>query len=352
MSERSAPLQTLKPVIARLADGGTLSEAEAKAAFDLLMAGEATPAQIAALLMGLRIRGETVDEITGAARALRARMIAIEAPAGAIDVCGTGGDARGTVNISTTVAFVVAACGVPVAKHGNRAISSRSGGADVLAALGVAIDAPFPTLERALREAGVAFLMAPRHHAAMRHVAGPRVELGIRTVFNLLGPLANPARVKRQLLGVFSRDWLAPLAETLGRLGAERAWVVHGSDGLDELTVTGESHVAEWHEGRVREFTVRPADAGLPISLPAALKGGDAVENAEALRAVLSGLSGPYRDAVLLNAAAALIVAGRVADLREGAALAARAIDSGGALRALDRLVALTGGAMQGSAAP
>lgn len=340
MSDGSLP--SLKPVIARVADGHALSEAEAEAAFDTLMAGEATPAQIAGLLMALRVRGETVDEITGAARVMRARMSAIEAPKDAIDVCGTGGDAQGTVNISTTVAFVVAGCGVAVAKHGNRAISSRSGGADVLGALGVTIDAPFPVLEEALREARVAFLMAPRHHAAMRHVAGPRVELGTRTIFNLLGPLANPARVKRQLVGVFARRWVAPLAETLGRLGAERAWVVHGSDGLDELTVTGESHVAEWHEGRVREFTVKPADAGLKLASPAALKGGDAAENAEALRAVLRGIGGPYRDAVLLNAAAALIVAGRAGELREGVALAAKSIDSGAALAALEALIAIT----------
>ncbi|WP_019013052.1 anthranilate phosphoribosyltransferase [Elioraea tepidiphila] len=340
MSDGSLP--SLKPVIARLAEGEALSEAEAEAAFDTLMAGEATPAQIAGLLMALRVRGETVDEITGAARVMRARMSAIAAPAGAIDVCGTGGDAQGTVNISTTVAFVVAGCGVAVAKHGNRAISSRSGGADVLGALGVTIDAPFPVLEEALKQVRVAFLMAPRHHAAMRHVAGPRVELGVRTIFNVLGPLANPARVKRQLVGVFGRKWLRPLAETLGRLGAERAWVVHGSDGLDELTVTGESHVAEWHEGRVREFTVKPADAGLKLASPAALKGGDAAENAEALRAVLGGIAGPYRDAVLLNAAAALIIAGRAGDLKEGVALAAKSIDSGAARAALDALIAIT----------
>jgi anthranilate phosphoribosyltransferase len=292
--------------------------------------------------MALRVRGETVDEITGAARVMRARMSAIAAPADAIDVCGTGGDAQGTVNISTTVAFVVAGCGVAVAKHGNRAISSRSGGADVLGALGVTIDAPFPVLEEALRQVRVAFLMAPRHHAAMRHVAGPRVELGVRTIFNVLGPLANPARVKRQLVGVFGRKWVRPLAETLGRLGAKRAWVVHGSDGLDELTVTGESHVAEWHEGRVREFTVTPADAGLKLASPAALKGGDAAENAEALRDVLRGIGGPYRDAVLLNAAAALIVAEKAGELKEGVALAARSIDSGAAMAALEALVAIT----------
>lgn len=340
MSDTALP--SLKPVIARLAEGEALNETDAEAAFDVLMAGEATPAQIAGLLMALRVRGETVDEITGAARVMRARMSAIAAPAGAIDVCGTGGDAQGTVNISTTVAFVVAGCGVAVAKHGNRAISSRSGGADVLGALGVTIDAPFPVLEQALREVRVAFLMAPRHHAAMRHVAGPRVELGVRTIFNVLGPLANPARVKRQLVGVFGRKWLRPLAETLGRLGAERAWVVHGSDGLDELTVTGESQVAEWHEGRVREFTVKPADAGLTLASPAALKGGDAAENAEALRDVLRGIGGPYRDAVLLNAAAALIIAGRAGELKEGVALAAKSIDSGAAMAALEALIAIT----------
>jgi anthranilate phosphoribosyltransferase len=337
-------VRTLKPMLARVADGARLSEAEAEAAFDILMAGEATPAQIAGFLMALRVRGETVAEIAGAARAMRARMSRVEAPEGAIDVCGTGGDAAGTLNISTAVAFVVAGAGVPVAKHGNRAVSSRSGAADVIGALGVNLDAPFPVLEAAMRQAGVAFLLAPRHHAAMRHVAGPRVELGVRTIFNLLGPLSNPAGVRRQLMGVFSRAWLRPLAETLGRLGAERAWVVHGSDGLDELTVTGPSHVAAWEGGVVREFTVSPEDAGLPLGSPAALKGGDAAENAEALRGVLSGLGGPYRNAVLLNAAAALIVAGRAATLREGAELAARSIDTGAAKRALESLVAITQG--------
>jgi anthranilate phosphoribosyltransferase len=334
--------RTLKPILARVADGQELSEAEAEAAFDVLMAGEATPAQIAGFLMGLRVRGETVAEITGAARAMRARMSRVEAPEGAIDVCGTGGDAAGTLNISTAVAFVVAGAGVPVAKHGNRAVSSRSGAADVLAALGVNLDAPFPLLEEAMRRAGVAFLLAPRHHAAMRHVAGPRAELGVRTIFNLLGPLSNPAGVSRQLMGVFSRAWLRPLAETLGRLGSGRAWVVHGSDGLDELTVTGPSHVAAWEEGRVREFTIAPEDAGLPLGSPAALKGGDAAENAAALRAVLDGFGGPYRNAVLLNAAAALVIAGRAGTLREGAEIAARAIDQGAAKAALEALVAIT----------
>jgi anthranilate phosphoribosyltransferase len=336
--------RTLKPVLARIAEGATLAEEEAEAAFDILMAGEATPAQIAGFLMGLRVRGETVAEIAGAARAMRARMSRVTAPEGAIDVCGTGGDAAGTLNISTAVAFVVAGAGVPVAKHGNRAVSSRSGAADVLGALGVNLDAPFAAIERAMAEAHVAFLLAPRHHAAMRHVAGPRVELGLRTIFNLLGPLANPAGVRRQLMGVFSRAWIAPLAETLGRLGAERAWVVHGSDGLDELTVTGPSHVAAWEGGTVRQFTVTPEEAGLVRGSPAALKGGDAAENAEALRGVLGSIGGPYRDAVLLNAAAALVIAGRADHLRAGVALAARSIDSGAAARALDALVAITNG--------
>jgi anthranilate phosphoribosyltransferase len=340
-----AASRTLKPTIARLADGHALGEAEAEAAFDILMAGEATPAQIAGFLMGMRVRGETVAEITGAARAMRARMSRVAAPDGAIDVCGTGGDAAGTLNISTAVAFVVAGAGVPVAKHGNRAVSSRSGAADVLGALGVNLDAPFPAIEAAMAEARVAFLLAPRHHAAMRHVAGPRVELGTRTIFNLLGPLSNPAGVTRQLMGVYAARWVRPLAETLGRLGAERAWVVHGSDGLDELTVTGPSQVAEWKDGAVTEFTVTPEDAGLARGSPAALKGGDAAENAEALRGVLGGIGGPYRDAVLLNAGASLLIAGRAATLREGAALAAHAIDSGAAKAALDSLIAVTNGA-------
>lgn len=339
-----ASARTLKPVISRLADGHALGEADAEAAFDILMAGEATPAQIAGFLMGLRVRGETVEEITGAARAMRARMSRVAAPDGAIDVCGTGGDAAGTLNISTAVAFVVAGAGVAVAKHGNRAVSSRSGAADVLGALGVNLDAPFPVLERAMEEARVAFLLAPRHHAAMRHVAGPRVELGTRTIFNLLGPLSNPAGVTRQLMGVFARRWVRPLAETLGRLGSEKAWVVHGSDGLDELTVTGPSHVASWDGMAVTEFTVSPEDAGLPLGSPAALKGGDAAENAEALRAVLDGMNGPYRNAVLLNAAASLVIAGRAADLREGTAIAARSIDQGAAKAALDALIAITTG--------
>lgn len=346
----SAPQLTgLKPVIGRLAQGDKLSEAEAEAAFGLIMEGEATPAQMAALLMGMRVRGETVPEMTGAARAMRARMLTVEAPEGAIDTCGTGGDASGTWNISTAAALVIAACGVPVAKHGNRAASSRSGSADVLAALGVALDAPIERVELALEEAGIAFLLAPRHHSAMRHVAGVRVEMGTRTLFNLLGPLCNPARVKRQVVGVPAAQWLVPMAETLGRLGGERAWMVHGADGLDELSTTGATHVAELRDGRVRSFTVQPEDAGLKRANPALLKGGEPDENAAALRAVLAGETGgpvgAYRDIVALNAAAALVVADRAPDLRQGVQLAFEVMDSGAAAKVLDRLVAITQGA-------
>ncbi|MCC7283983.1 MAG: anthranilate phosphoribosyltransferase [Acetobacteraceae bacterium] len=338
----------LKPVIARLAGAEHLSEAEAEAAFGLIMEGEATPAQMAALLMAMRVRGESVPEMTGAARAMRARMLAIEAPPGAIDTCGTGGDASGTWNISTAAALVIAACGVPVAKHGNRAASSRSGSADVLAALGVVLDAPIERVERALEEANIAFLMAPRHHSAMRHVAGVRVELGTRTLFNLLGPLCNPARVRYQVMGVFARDWLVPIAEAFGRLGSERVWVMHGADGLDELSTTGATHVAELRDGRVGTFTVQPEDAGIARTNPALLKGGEPDENAAALRAVLAGESGgsvgAYRDIVALNAAAALVVAGRAGNLREGAHQAFAALDSGAAASVLERLVAITRG--------
>ena len=332
------PDASLRPVLARLANGERLAESEAEHAFDIIMAGEATPAQIAGLLMALRVRGETVAEMTGAVRAMRARMLAIEAPPGAIDIVGTGGDAAGTLNISTAAAFVVAGCGVPVAKHGNRALSSRSGAADAIAALGINLEVPIDELSGVLERCGMVFLMAPRHHASMRHAAGPRVELGTRTIFNLLGPLANPARVKRQMTGAFARQWLRPMAETLGRLGCERAWVVHGQ-GLDELTLAGESQVVEIDAaGRLREFTVSPEDAGLPRAPAAALKGGDPAENAAALTALLKGTAGPYRDVVLLNAAAALIVADRATTLREGVAIAARAIDSGAAAAILDTL--------------
>ncbi len=327
----------LRPVLARLAAGERLAEAEAEAAFGVIMQGEATPAQIAGLLMAMRVRGETVEEITGAVRAMRARMVAVEAPPEAIDIVGTGGDASGSLNISTATAIVVAGCGIPVAKHGNRALSSRSGAADALAALGVNLDIPMERIPAVLAEAGMVFLMAPRHHSALRHAAGPRVELGTRTIFNLLGPLANPARVKRQLTGAFAAEWLRPMAETLHRTGSERAWLVHGQ-GFDEMVLAGETQVVELDHGRFREFTVVPEDAGLARAPLEALKGGTPEENAAALTALLAGSPGAYRDVVLLNAAAALLVAGRAADLVAGARLAAKAIDDGAAAAVLDRL--------------
>ena len=328
---------SLKPVLARLGRGETLSAEAAAAAFGVVMDGQATPAQIAGLLMAMRARGETVAELTGAVTALRARMTRIEAPAGAMDVCGTGGDGAATLNVSTAVTFVLAACGVPVAKHGNRAISSRAGGADVLAALGVAIEPPLEQLPAILAAAGCVFLFAPRHHPALRHAAAVRVELGTRTLLNLTGPLANPAGVRHQLIGVFDPVWARPMAETLVRLGTETAWIVHGG-GLDELTLDGENQVVALRHGAITAFTVAAADAGLPAAPVAAIAGGDAAHNAAALLALLDGAPGPYRDTILLNAAAALIVAGRATSLVEGAALAAAAIDSGGARRALTAL--------------
>ncbi len=327
----------LKPTIARLAAGETLTAQQAETAFDIIMSGEATPAQIGGLLMAMRLRGETVAEITGAVRAMRAHMTAIEAPAGAIDVCGTGGDGAGTLNVSSAASFVVAGCGVPVAKHGNRALSSRTGGADVLSALGVNIDAPLALLPSILAEAGCVFLFAPRHHPSMRHAAGPRVELATRTIFNLLGPLANPAKVRRQLTGVFSPSWTRPVAETLAALGHEAAWIVHGM-GLDELTVAGQNHVTALRGGTITSFVVEPEDAGLSRAPVEAIRGGDPSFNALALEAVLQGALGAYRDTVLLNAAAALIVAGRADALREGVSMASRSIASGAALAALETL--------------
>jgi len=338
----SAGPDRMKALLALVAGGERLSLDQARSAFEIMMSGDATPAQVGAFLMGLRVRGETVDELTGGAEALRERMVKVQAPADAIDTCGTGGDASGTFNVSTAAALVVAACGVPVAKHGNRALSSKAGSADILAALGVNIDVEPSRVERAIREAGIGFMMAPRHHGAMRHVAGARVELGTRTIFNLLGPLANPAGAKRQLLGVFANDWIEPLAHVLGQLGSERAWVVHGSDGLDELTTTGPSHVAELRAGRVTTFEVTPEQAGLPRARLEDLRGADATTNADALRALLDGLRGPYRDIVLLNSAAALVIADQAGDLAAGVARAVEAIDSGAAKAALARLVAIS----------
>lgn len=341
---RTTVLGDLRGAIAKVAAGKSLSQEEAAEAFDLVMSGAATPAQIGALLLGLRARGETVEEIAGAARAMRAKVLTVRAPDGAIDTCGTGGDGKGTFNISTCAAFVVAGAGVPVAKHGNRAISSRSGSADVLKELGVNIEASPETISRCIAECGLGFMFAPAHHAAMRHVAQVRTELGTRTIFNLLGPLANPAGTKYQIIGVFGKEWVEPIAHVLALLGTERAWVVHGSDGLDELTTTGISDVALVDGGKVSTFRISPRNAGLPDARPEDLTGGNAVENAAHIRAVLGGLRGPFRDVVLLNAAAALLVAGKAKTLREGVALASESIDSGKALAVLEALVPLSHG--------
>ncbi len=332
----------LKALLGHVAVGKPLDRAQAELAFDIIMSGNATPSQMGGFLMALRVRGETVEEITGAATIMRAKAHRVKAPAGAMDVVGTGGDAAGTFNVSTASAIVVAGCGVPVAKHGNRAFSSRSGAADVLAALGVNLEADYPVVERAIAEIGIGFMMAPRYHSAMRNVGPTRVELGTRTIFNLLGPLSNPALVRRYLIGTYAREWVEPMARVLGNLGAEHAWVVHGSDGLDELTLTGPSFVSELKDGKVRSFEVSPEDADLPRAELAELKGADPAFNANAMAGMLGGEPGPFRDFVLYNSAAALIVAGKAADLRQGVSLAARSIDSGHARSILARLIALT----------
>ncbi|MBB4209961.1 anthranilate phosphoribosyltransferase [Rhodothalassium salexigens DSM 2132] len=332
----------LHPLLARLADGHDLSRDEAARAFDILLAGQADPAETAALLMGLRVKGETVDEITGAAEAMRAKAHTITAPDGAVDTCGTGGDGLSTVNVSTAAALVAAAAGVPIAKHGNVSVSSRSGSADVLDALGVRPTVTPELGARCLDQVNITFLMAPAHHRAMKAVAPVRKALGLRTIFNLLGPLANPAGTRRQLVGVYDAKWLDPVARTLARLGADRVWVVHGRDGMDELTVTGPSDAVAWENGALRAFTVHPEDAGLATHPAEALVGGTPAENAQALAAVLAGQPGAYRDITLLNAAAALVIAGQAADLAQGATQAAAAIDDGRAADLLARWAALT----------
>ncbi|HXW40255.1 MAG TPA: anthranilate phosphoribosyltransferase [Xanthobacteraceae bacterium] len=331
-----------RSLIGKLATGATLNRDEAASAFEQMMAGEATPSQMGALLMGLRVRGETVDEITGAVTAMRAKMLRVDAPADAVDVVGTGGDASGSFNISTCAALIVAGCGVPVAKHGNRALSSKSGAADVLSALGVNIDLDPARIGRCIREAGIGFMFAPAHHPAMKNVAATRVELGTRTIFNLLGPLSNPAGVRRQMVGVFSRQWTEPLAQVLKNLGAERVWVVHGSDGLDEITTAGATAVSALEGGIIRNFEIAPEDVGLRRAKPEALRGGDAATNARAVQDVLEGKQTPFRDVALLNAAAALVVAGKSKDLKSGFDLATQSVDSGEAEGRLDRLIVVS----------
>lgn len=338
------PSQELRLLIQKVSGGAPLSQDEIRAALEQMTAGAATPAQMGAFLMALRVRGETVEEITGAAQMLRDRMNRVEVAPGAIDIVGTGGDAHGTYNVSTCAALIAAGAGVRVAKHGNRRVSSMSGASDVLATLGVKLDVPFCVISRCVAEAGVGFMWAPMHHPAMKHWAPVRAELGIRTIFNLLGPISNPAGVRRQVVGVFSRNWVEPIAHVLNKLGAEHVWVVHGHDGLDELTTTGATDVAEVKNGALKVFEVTPADAGLMPARLSDLKGGDEHANAAAIRDVLAGKRTPLRDIAVLNAAAALIVAGTAANLMDGAALGAHAIESGAAQRALDKLVAISNG--------
>jgi anthranilate phosphoribosyltransferase len=331
-----------KALIAKAATGASLTREEAARGFDRMMSGEATPSQMGGLLMALRVRGETVEEITGAVTVMREKMLRVAAPPDAIDVVGTGGDASGSYNISTCAAFIVAGAGVPVAKHGNRALSSRSGSADVLAALGVQIELAPDAVGRCIRDAGIGFMFAPAHHPAMKNVGPTRVELGTRTIFNLLGPLSNPAGVKRQMVGVFSRQWVEPLANVLKNLGSESVWVVHGSDGLDEVTSAGPTYVAALENGTVRSFEIVPEDVGVARAMPDMLRGGDADQNARALLDVLKGRKNAFRDVALMNAAAGLIVAGRAKDLKQGFALAVKSIDSGEAEGRLDRLIAVS----------
>lgn len=331
----------LKPLLARAVEG-PLSRAQAEAAFLTIMEGEATPAQIGGFLMTLRTRGESVDEFAAAASVMRAKCVRVHAPEGAIDVVGTGGDGKGTLNISTAAAFVVAGAGVVVAKHGNRNLSSKCGAADALTALGVNVMVGPEVVERALTEIGIGFMMAPLHHPAVRHVMPARAELGTRTIFNILGPLTNPASVRRQLTGAYSRAVIRPMAETLAALGSDRAWLVHGADGADEVSIAGETYVAELRDGRVSEFTVHPEAAGLPTHPFEAILGGAPAANAAALRALLGGGASAYRDAVLLNAAAALVIAERAADLAEGVAFARESVDSGAARAKAEALARIT----------
>ena len=329
----------LKPFIAKAASGEPLSRAEAREAFGVMMSGEATPSQIAGFLMALRVRGETVDEITGAVEIMREKMVRVVAPADAIDIVGTGGDASGSYNISTCAAIIAAGAGLKVAKHGNRALSSKSGAADVLMALGVKIDIPPEKISDCITEVGIGFMFAPQHHSSMKHVGPTRVELGTRTIFNLLGPLSNPASVKRQVTGVFSKTWVEPLAQVLKNLGSEACWICHGEGGMDEIVPTGTTWVSELKNGSIRTFELTPEAAGLTRSKPEALKGADAVHNAEALRHVLAGQPSAFADAAFMTAGAALVVAGKVADIKAGVIQSRDAVQSGAAAKTLAELI-------------
>ena len=339
-------IDTMKPFMSALATGKSLTKQEAGDAFKTILSGAATPGQIGAFLMALSQRGETLDELLAGAELMRELVVPVDAPDNAIDTCGTGGDADsaggGTYNISTAVAFVLAGCGVPVAKHGNRSLSSKSGSSEVLEQMGVNLSLPPERISTCIHEAGMGFMFAPAHHSAMKHVGPVRAELGIRTIFNLLGPLSNPAAAKYQLMGVFDDKWLTPLAETLKGLGSQKAWVVHGSDGLDEITTTGPTSVAALEDGTVRRFDVSPEDAKLPRAEPKDLRGGTPEENADAMKALLSGEKSAYRDIVVLNSAAGLIVAGQAEDLENGARMAEQAVDTGKAKAALDKLIEIS----------
>ncbi|WP_421983159.1 anthranilate phosphoribosyltransferase [Roseibium sp.] len=337
-------MTTFKEFIAKVADGQTLTPDEARQAFDVILSGSATPSQLGGFLMALRVRGESTAEVTGAVATMRSKMLTVDAPADAIDIVGTGGDSSGSYNISTCTAIVVAGCGVPVAKHGNRSLSSKSGAAEALSELGVNIDIAPQKISDCIRKAGIGFMFAPLHHAAMKHVGPTRMELGTRTIFNLLGPLSNPAGVKRQMVGVFAKKWLGPVAHSLKELGSEKAWIVHGSDGMDEITTTGPTHVCELKDGSVNTFDISPEDAGLPTARAEDLKGGLPAENARALREVLAGARNAYRDIVLFNSAASLMVADKARDLKEGVEMAAASIDDGTSADTLEKLVAASNG--------
>jgi anthranilate phosphoribosyltransferase len=332
----------IKAALAKIASGRDLTGEEMRETMNTIMSGGATPSQLGAFLMGMRVKGETVVEIAAAVSIMRERMVPVVAPENAVDIVGTGGDGAGTLNISTASAIVVASTGVPIAKHGNRALSSKSGAAEVLQALGVKIDLPPEQISRCIAEAGVGFMFAPAHHPAMKHVGPTRQELGTRTMFNLLGPQSNPAGVRRYVLGVYAEEWVEPVAAALLANRAIKAWVVHGSDGLDEITITGPTHIASIAGGSLTTFSITPEDAGLPRAAPEDIKGGDPQHNAAALTALLGGARSAYRDIVLLNSAAALIVADKAETLKEGAALAGEAIDSGRARETLQRLVAVS----------
>ena len=335
-------MSDMKTILGLIAEGQTLTQEQAKQAFEIMMSGQATHGQIGAFLMGLRVRGETVEEITGGVEVMREKATTVTAPEGAIDTCGTGGDGSGSLNISTAATFVAAGAGVPIAKHGNKALSSKTGTADVLATLGVKLDIEPSKIEDCIRGAGVGFMMAPFHHSAMKHVGPVRVEMGVRTIFNMMGPLSNPAGTKRQLIGVFSKAWLEPMAKVLQSLGSEKVWLVNGSDGLDEITTTGPTHVVELSGTNIRSFEIEPQEFGLPLSAGEDLKGGDSKYNAERLMGLLDGQKDAYRDIVLLNSAAALVVADKVNDLKDGIEVAAQSIDTGAAKKALQKLVELS----------